>query len=184
MRERRITSRRKADEGVKVEKGDMENAVEGVAGEPNPERRGRRLLEGGQEHHHGHRQEGQVQHHNRLPVVVVVVVVIIAAICFSADVAVIVVVVVVVVTGGRDQTGERESGGVPPEYRIISPVALDAYRLLRFLHFGRSRAEEESVVGVEVRRTKRGRERARRWVMTSHHGDVDHFCHIPLILDS
>lgn len=139
----------------------MENAVERVAGEPNPERRGRRLLEGGQEDHHGHHQEGQVQHHNRLPVVVVVVVIIIAAICFSADVAVIVVVVVmvVVVTGGRDQTGERESGGVPPEHRIISPVALDAYRLLRFLHFGRSGAEEESVVGVEVRTTKRGREK-------------------------
>jgi hypothetical protein len=141
---------------VKVEKGDMENAVERVAGEPNPERRGRRLLEGGQEHHHGHHQEGQVQHHNRLPVVVVVVIIIIAAICFSADVAVIVVVVVaVVVTGGRNQTGERESGGVPPEHRIVSPVALDAYRLLRFLHFGRSGAEEESVVRVEVRTTKK-----------------------------
>lgn len=155
-------SRRKGVERVKVEKGDMENAVERVAREPNPERRGRRLLEGGEEHHHGHHEEGQVQHHNGLPVVVVVVVVI-AAICFSADVAVIVVVVVL----GRDQTGERETEGGPPEHRIISPVVFHAYRPLLFLHFGHSRAEEERVVGVEAQEDQKRKGEKERNDVTS-----------------
>lgn len=157
----RIMSRRKGIERVKVEKGDMENAVERVAREPNPERRGRRLLEGGEEHHHGHHQEGQVQHHNGLPVVVVVVVVI-AAICFSADVAVIVVVAVL----GSDQTGERETEGGPPGHRIISPVVFHAYRQspLLFLHFGHSRAEARKREWWEWKRggpKEEGRERER-----------------------
>lgn len=60
MRERRIAN---PPPILKVHKSRVEDALEGVATKPKPQRRGRSLAESGEKHAGGDDDEGQVPHH-------------------------------------------------------------------------------------------------------------------------